>query len=440
VKDISIVDYIKGLDAMARVTPRFVTEKLDEGEMPKVVHHALETELQNSPQNLQPSDTSNNQTQDERNSDQSSIFALPPQPSEDVFDLEASRSEETHKKHQKANKAPAITDNLDLQEELNETNPLTTILPLRLLGYANETFESLAGPAAAITSLFGLNKLQDPKTTTAFKASAGNAMKAVHGETAFSPYVKSGFIDEKTLKRFELAEKASYGLVKAYVAVDSANQGVQSYRKTKEQTGDNQFAIARGAQSATGQFLWQYMASYAVPAIFIKELIYKNLKAGLTTIPNIGFGALKSAGDLPKDAKGIQKFLHPVMGRLGKVFNADFLHQGESVLSKGAIQNKKVALFSDTAAAIVAGGISLASMPVVASFLDPMFEKATHELFYKPTNKLLAKYFPESYKNQIAEYEAKKAKKDRTMSDAEIASRTQGIGSPPKAIPLAQTA
>jgi hypothetical protein len=440
VKDISIVDYIKGLDAMARVTPRFVTEKLDEGEMPKVVHHALETELQNSPQNLQPSDTSNNQTQDERNSDQSSIFALPPQPSEDVFDLEASRSEETHKKHQKANKAPAITDNLDLQEELNETNPLTTILPLRLLGYANETFESLAGPAAAITSLFGLNKLQDPKTKTAFKASAGKAIKAVGHDSAFKPYVKSGFIDEKTLKRFKFVEDASYNLVKAYCIADAGFRGVESYRKTKEQTGDDTFATARGVQSFVGQGIWQGLASFLVPAMFIKEIIYKNLKSGLTAIPNIGFGALKSAGDLPSDAKGLQKFVHPVMGRLGKVFNADFLHQGASVLSKGAIQNKKVALFSDTAAAIVAGGISLASMPVVASFLDPMFEKATHELFYKPTNKLLAKYFPESYKNQIAQYEAKKPKKDRTMSDAEIASRTQGIGSPPNTAPLAQTA
>jgi hypothetical protein len=53
---------------------------------------------------------------------------------------------------------------------------------------------------------------------------------------------------------------------------------------------------------------------------------------------------------------------------------------------------------------------------------------------------LLAKYFPESYKNQIAQYEAKKPKKDRTMSDAEIASRTQGIGSPSNTAPLAQTA
>jgi hypothetical protein len=58
----------------------------------------------------------------------------------------------------------------------------------------------------------------------------------------------------------------------------------------------------------------------------------------------------------------------------------------------------------------------------------------------KLSYKLLIKFFPESYKNQIAQYEAKKLKKDRTMSDAEIASRTQGIGSPPKAIPLAQTA
>ena len=58
---------------------------------------------------------------------------------------------------------------MGLQEELNETNPLTTILPLRLLGYSNETFESLAGPAAAITSLFGLNKLQNPKRRRRFR-------------------------------------------------------------------------------------------------------------------------------------------------------------------------------------------------------------------------------------------------------------------------------
>jgi hypothetical protein len=435
-----MVDYIKSIDTMDRETPRFVTEKLNEGEVPRVVHHALDAELQNNPQNLQPSDTSNNQTQDDRNSDQSSIFALPPQPSEDVFDLEASRSEETHKKHQKKNKERTITDNLDLQEELNETNPLTTILALRLLGYANETFESVAGPAAAMTSLFGLNKLQNPKTAEAFKASAKTASNAVHEGTAFAPYVKSGFMSPEALKKFQWAEDASYNLVKAYCFADAGYRGVESYRKSKEQTGDDKFSTARGIQSFVGQGIWQGLASFLVPAMFIKEIIYKNLKSGLTAIPNIGFGALGELEPLAKDAKGLEKFLHPVMGRLGKVFNADFLHQGASVLSKGAIQNKKVALFSDTAAAIVAGGISLASMPVVASFLDPMFEKATHELFYKPTNKLLMRYFPESYKNQVAQYEAKKAKKDRTMSDAEIASRTQGIGRTTNTTSLAQTA
>ncbi len=436
-----MVDYIKGMDAMVRVTPRFVTEKLNEGEVPKVVHHALEAELNQNSQNLQNSDNSaNNQTQNDPNNQDPSLYSLPPQPSEDVLDLEASRSEETHKKHQKANKAPTLADNLGLQEELNETNPLTTILPLRLLGYANETFESLAGPAAAITSLFDLNKLQNPKTATAFSESANKAIKAVGHDSAFKPYVKSGFIGEETLKRFQKAETMSYGIVKAYCVADAGFRGVESYRKTKEQTGDDKFATARGVQSFVGQGLWQGLASFLVPAMFIKEIIYKNLKSGLTTIPNIGFGALKSAGDLPKDANALQKFVHPVMGRLGKVFNADFLHQGASSVLKGTLKNKKVALFSDTTAAIIAGAISLASMPVVASFLDPMFEKATHELFYKPTNKLLMRYFPESYKNQVAQYEAKKAKKDRTMSDAEIASRTQGIGRTTNTTSLAQTA
>jgi hypothetical protein len=48
-----MVDYIKGLDAMVRVTPRLVTEKLNEGEVPRVMHHALEAELQNNAQNSQ---------------------------------------------------------------------------------------------------------------------------------------------------------------------------------------------------------------------------------------------------------------------------------------------------------------------------------------------------------------------------------------------------
>ena len=50
--------------------------------------------------------SSNNQTQNDPNNQDPSLYSLPPQPSEDVLDLEASRSEETHKKHQKANKAP----------------------------------------------------------------------------------------------------------------------------------------------------------------------------------------------------------------------------------------------------------------------------------------------------------------------------------------------
>ena len=438
-----MADYINAFENLGRTElPRFLGEKIVPPslpvDLPKPVEHAIDGQIISEENQL---NQDSNQDDSQENPTISIGDNIPTATSftpatRDAFtrrttmqeESKAKPSQETHQKDKKH--TPTIADNLDHQTELVEHNPLTNILALRLIGYINETDEALAGPMASITSLFGINKLLNPKTADAFKASVKVANEATHEGTAFAPYIKqSGLIGENAAKVFKVAEKASYGIVLGYVAADATNQGVQSYKKTKEETGDNQFAAARGVQSFLGQGIWQYLASYAVPAIFIKELIYKNVKAGLTTIPNMMMGAL--ATPEPIEAKGffggIKKAMHPVTGRLAKVFDANFLHETASAVAKSGKGSGRVALLSDVAAAIIAGGISLASMPIVAGYLDPMFEKATQELFYKPTNGLLAKYFPEAYRNQIAQSEAKKDKAERTMSDEEIQARLNAM-------------
>lgn len=438
-----MADYINAFENLGKSElSQFFREKITPPalpvDLPKPVEHAIDGQII-SEENQFNQDSNQDDSQEDRNT---SIGNTTPTATSftpatrDAFMRSASIQDtptvkppkEAHTKDKKHN--PTIADNLDHQTELVEHNPLTNILPLRLIGYANETFESVAGPAAAITSMFGLNKILSPKTADAFKESVTVADAATHEGTAFAPYIKqSGLMGKNAAKAFKVAENLSYGLVKAYVAVDATNQGVQSYKKTKDETGDNQFAAARGVQSFLGQGIWQYLASYAVPAIFVKELIYKNVKAGLTTVPNMMMGAL--ATPEPIEAKGffggIKKAMHPVTGRLAKVFDANFLHETASAVAKSGKGSGRVALLSDVAAAIIAGGISLASMPIVAGYLDPMFEKATQELFYKPTNWLLAKYFPEAYRNQIAQSEAKKDKAERTMSDEEIQARLNAM-------------
>ena len=439
-----MADYINAFENLSRTElPRFLGEKIIPPslpvDLPKPLEHAIDGQII-SEENQFNQDSNQDDSQEDRNT---SIGNTTPTATSftpatrDAFARSASIPKETESKpspqEKKEEKTPidwGVANNLDHQTELVEHNPLTNILALRLIGYINETDEALAGPMASITSLFGINKLLNPKTADAFKASVKVANEATHEGTAFAPYIKqSGLIGENAAKVFRVAETASYGIVLGYVGVDATNQGVQSYKKTKEETGDQQFATARGVQSFLGQGIWQYLASYAVPAIFVKELIYKNVKAGLTTVPNMMMGAL--ATPEPIEAKGffggIKKAMHPVTGRLAKVFDANFLHETASAVAKSGKGSGRVALLSDVAAAIIAGGISLASMPIVAGYLDPMFEKATQELFYKPTNWLLAKYFPEAYRNQIAQSEAKKDKAERTMSDEEIQARLNAM-------------
>jgi hypothetical protein len=442
-----MADYINTFENFGRSElPKFLGEKGVSfpipSDLPKPIEHAIDGEIISEENQLE---AQQNQDDSQQNPNTSIGNTVPTATSftpatQDAFNRSTpvykepppkSASQETQNKKEKVTSFDwGVAGNLDHQNELVEHNPLTNILPLRLIGYANETFESLAGPAAAITSLFGLNKLLNPKTAEAFKESVKIADAATHEGTAFAPYIKqSGLIGQNAAKTFKMVEDASYGLVLGYVAVDATNQGVQSYKKTKEETGDTQFATARGVQSFMGQGIWQLLASYAVPAIFVKELIYKNVKAGLTTVPNMMMGAL--AKPEPIEAKGffggIKKAIHPITGRLAKVFDANFLHETASAVAKSGKGSGRVALLSDAATAIIAGGISLASMPIVAGYLDPMFEKATQELFYKPTNWLLAKCFPEAYRNQIAQSEANKDKAERTMSDEEIQKRVEAI-------------
>jgi|GEM_PF-4044883 len=365
---------------------------------------------------------------------------------EDVFaDAKPTKQDKLEEKRDAQTDTKKIikgSDNVEFHKELEEANPLTAILALRLIGYANETFESLIGPVAAATSVLGAGKILSKDA--AFASNTAKAASVVHDGTAFSPYVKGGLVGTRGLAAFEKLEGLSYGLVKAYCGIDALYHGYRGFKTTKEDTDDNKFAAARASQLVVGQGAFQFMASFAVPAMFIKEFIFKGVKSVLSAPANIAYGALNlEKVPAPKDArhgvelldkskfpdmallkidnltKRVGESSNPFFSRIGRTLDANFIAENAAK----HIPNKRMALGFDVAASIGAGIISLMAMPTVASYLDPMFEKATHDLWYKPTNKLLAKYFPNAYNQQLVQFEADKDPENRSLSDDEIKAR-----------------
>jgi hypothetical protein len=363
-------------------------------------------------------------------------------------------------------KKPRLRDNIEFQKKQEESNPLVNCTPVRLIGgYSNETFESVVEPVAAIMGAIGVNKTlannkefiesaklvqEGIKNGVQFPKQEG-LTKLIHGDPAFKIYAEKGMLGKNGVGMLDLFEKFSYGIVGTYCAADAGYHGYRGYKSTKEQTGDNGYALARGAQLAGGQGIFQYLASYMIPAKFIKDIIYVQTNNLMTTIPNMLAGSLKAKpeheppmSDLMTDgmAKSVVKtseqvggalgrFLAPVTTPIAKTFDSSFLldQVEKSMVSgaEGALKNPKAAMAANVASSVVAGGVALASIPVCAKYLDPLFEKVVHELYYRPTNALLAAAFPNAYRNQLAQFEAEQPPEERSLTDAELEKRMPGV-------------
>jgi hypothetical protein len=363
-------------------------------------------------------------------------------------------------------KQPRMRDNIEFQKKQEESNPLVNCTPVRLVGgYSNETFESVVEPVAAIMGAMGVNKTlagnkefiesanlvkEGVKNGVTFPGRQG-LTKLIHGDPAFKIYAEKGMLGKNGVGMLDLFEKLSYGIVGTYCAADATYHGYRGYKSTKEQTGDNGYALARGGQLAVGQGLFQYLASYMIPAKFIKDIIYVQTNNLMTTVPNMLAGSLKEKpqheppmSDLMTDglAKNVVKtseqvggalgrFLAPVTTPIAKTFDSSFLlDQVENTMVSGGkegLKNPKAAMVANLSASIVAGGVALASIPVCAKYLDPLFEKVVHELYYRPTNALLAAAFPNAYRNQLAQFEAEQPPEERSLTDTEIEQRMPGV-------------
>jgi hypothetical protein len=356
-------------------------------------------------------------------------------------------------KTQGLKKPPRLRDNIEFQKRQEESNPLVNCLPVRLIGgYSNETYESVVEPVAAIMGALNVHKLdkQDPEflNTSTKVVDAVQEGTMVKGDPAFKRYAQRGMLSETQVGSLELFEKLSYGVVGTYVAADAGYHGYRGYKATKEQTGNNSYALARGAQLAGGQGIFQFLASYMIPAKFIKDIIYVQTKNLTTALPNAVLGSLaikpeREAHMSPHMAEGAAKTIvetsekisdlvgnvtTPLLGRLGNTFNSDVLldgvrkhfNPGDANIARNAIKNPKLAMGLNVGSSIIAGGVALASIPVCAKYLDPLFEKVVHELYYRPTNALLAKFYPQAYRQQLAQFEAEQPPEERSLTDAEL--------------------
>jgi hypothetical protein len=282
---------------------------------------------------------------------------------------------------------PHDETNMLLPRHLATTNPLL-ISGLRFLGYADEVFESLVGAVASMAAVanHSLKPLQKRLAETAPQAQ--QFVEHLDEDGAFHPYAERQTLTLGQTKTFQFFNRWAYGICNAYCGVDAARTGYRGAKITQQQTHDPAFAAARGAQLTVGHYLFQYFASYMVPAIIIKEIIYKNFKSMLT-LPAMAARELTQKTDMTPG-------LRAQLARWTQCSNPIAL-----VNAAHGPNSPRVMKLVDAGVSLGAAVASLGSMHTVAKYLDPMFERATEDVFYRPTNRILMRVFPEAYQRQM---------------------------------------
>ncbi|MFM7468829.1 MAG: hypothetical protein ACKO37_04965 [Vampirovibrionales bacterium] len=251
-----------------------------------------------------------------------------------------------------------------LKAHLTSSDPMLHGLT-RFVGYLDEIYEASIGTLASVMSFY--NRYALKATPERIKqASAGKVVQGLDMESNYAAYVDKLF--PLQLKTLAFLNTAVYALSNVYCMGDSAVTGYRGYKLMKQQAKVQKAqhqaegtkkryektdrametrAVMKGVQLTLGQYVFHYLASYTLPPLVIRDIVYKNIKW-------LGEMALKAA---PASAK--------------KHFTS-----------------------LDTLLSFTATAASVASMPIVAKYLDPMCEKFAEEYFYKPTNKLLDAWYP----------------------------------------------
>jgi hypothetical protein len=205
-----------------------------------------------------------------------------------------------------------------------------------------------------------------PKHLSTQEALLSQDLKGIDMQSSYAHYLSQLKLGQ--VKTLSYLNTAIYGLCNLYCIGDSLLTGYRGYKSIKSQAqenkantggfqplisgeqGDkrvNRYALAKGVQLTLGQYFFHYLASYTLPALVIRDIIYKNVK---------------------------------FMARLG------------AKLLPPAIS--KHATTVDMSISVGATLASIASMPLVAKYLDPFCEKVAEDCFYKPTNKIIRRFFP----------------------------------------------
>jgi len=310
----------------------------------------------------------------------------PPPLSKDGFQVQAPGASMS-----KLSGMPHDETNMLLPRHLATTNPLLTS-GLRFLGYADEVFESVVGAVASMAAVANHSLKPLQKRLAESAPQARSFVEHLDGDGAFHPYAERQAITLGQAKTFQFFNRWAYGICNAYCGVDAARTGYRGAKITHQQTQDPAFAAARGAQLTVGHYLFQYFASYMVPAIIIKEIIYKNFKS-LLTLPAM---ATRELTQRPEASLGLREQL----ARWAKCTNP--IELVNAAHAPGATRAMKLV---DAGVSLGAAASSLGAMHTVAKYLDPMFERATEDIFYKPTNRLLMRAFPDAYQRQMSALE-----------------------------------
>jgi hypothetical protein len=289
-------------------------------------------------------------------------------------DSPSGTSLDTHKENiapsqrHKSTSNTAMSQHFETEEALKahliETNPMLHGLT-RFIGYLDEIYEASIGTLASGMSFYnrGILKATPEKIK---QAMVGKTVQGLDMESNYAGYVDKLFPSQ--LKLLSFLNTAVYALSNVYCMGDSAVTGYRGYKQLKKQAQAQKMqhaeegtakahektdknlerrAVAKGVQLTFGQYVFHYLASYTLPPLVIRDIVYKNIKW-------LGDTALKSAPP--------------------------------------AIKQKASTI--DTVISMSATLASVASMPVVAKYLDPMCEKFAEECFYRPTNKLLDVWLP----------------------------------------------
>ncbi|MDX2084736.1 MAG: hypothetical protein SFZ03_05045 [Candidatus Melainabacteria bacterium] len=230
--------------------------------------------------------------------------------------------------------------NLDsMLHQLGETNPMVTKLLLRINGFWNEMYETFVDWLKFAGQEKGLDR------------AAEGIVKAKPFAATTEKMVNLKLISAEKTSFASLVKTLSYGVVLGYCVADGAYSGYRGYKLAKEETGNTAYARARGLQMFTGQLLFQYMASYYVPATVICNVIQPTVKT----------------------------VYHKAVEMINRVANTS--------LNVEVGRTKHVGIALGAVA-------SIWGVQQMIKHFDPFFEYVTH-YFYDKTNPLFKKWFPD---------------------------------------------